>query len=86
MDWRTLECPRCGNRDQFLVSAEKDSHLRRCSGCNRWFLLETAGDADDHEIDVLEHPPTCPVDACEQVLDPERLPEHIIETHDAELV
>ncbi len=87
MDWKTLECPRCGNRDQYLLSAEKDIHLRQCSGCNRWFLIGPADDSDGgHRIDVLGHPPTCPVEDCEQVLDPSELPAHIIETHDAELV
>lgn len=88
MDWMTLACPRCETRDQFLLSAEKDRHLRQCSDCGRWFVVETGTETESdrgHRIDLLDHPPTCPVEGCEEVLDPPELPPHIIDAHDGEL-
>jgi transcription elongation factor Elf1 len=85
MDWQTLECPRCENRDQFLLSADKEKHLRQCSNCERWFVAETAVDSElDFHIEVLDQPPTCPVAGCTETLRSEELPAHIVEEHDAE--
>lgn len=87
MDWQTFECPRCETRDQFLIASDKPRHLRQCSECERWFTVEVAADSEsEYRIELLDHPPTCPVDDCENVLRSAELPEHITETHDAELL
>lgn len=86
MDWMTLECPRCEMRDQFLLSRKKERHLRQCSDCSRWFVAEAATDSErDYRIELLDHPPTCPVVGCEETLHPSELPAHVVETHDGEL-
>ena len=86
MNWHSLACPNCGTRNQFLLSTEKDSHLRQCPACDRWMVAhrETAGDAS-YRIDALANPPTCPVDGCSDVVEDDQLPEHIIDRHDGSL-
>lgn len=87
MDWKTLECPRCETRDQFLLSSEKERHLRKCSTCEHWFVVDDRVDSEPgYRIDMLDHPPTCPVNGCDAVVGSEALPEHIIENHDEGLV
>lgn len=86
MNWNTLECPRCGERDQFLLSDKKRIQLRKCSGCEHWFLVEDPEDeSEPYRLESLDHPPTCPAEGCEEVVHSDELPNHIIETHDGEL-
>ncbi len=87
MNWNTLQCPRCESRDQFLLSSKKETQLRKCSTCEHWFLIhEPEADDQPHGLETLEHPPTCPAPGCDEVVQSDKLPEHIIETHESELV
>ena len=88
MDLRTIECPACGSASQFYLSADDDRHLRRCPGCDRWFVaVEEAGDegAGFGRVVDLGDPPTCPVEGCGESPPTDELPVHVIAAHDGSL-
>ena len=85
MDLYTLSCPRCGETNQFFLMAEKDRHLRRCAGCDRWSVIhgetDETGESDRLDVEVLGIEPECPVEDCSVTPRGGTLAEHSLEAH-----
>lgn len=88
MDCVSIECPFCGARHGFFLAARKEQHLRQCPDCEHWLTahMDPTDANRDYLVESLNHPPTCPIDSCAEVIDPEELAQHIIETHDGALL
>lgn len=89
MKYEKADCPRCDTRNECFLSDEADRHLRRCPTCGHWYVLETRreqpGEVTDLQIEPLGDPPECPVGGCQETIPGDRLPEHVIESHDGSI-
>lgn len=81
----TIDCPRCASTHEFFLRNDGDRHLRQCPDCDGWFLFSETTDADGGSVEALGDPPTCPVAGCEETVDADALPEHVIAEHGASL-
>lgn len=88
MDWTTLQCPACEERNQFLIASDEKRHIRLCPNCEKWMILiqEPPESGRESLIQTLDVPPTCPIDGCEEELRTDEFPTHIINEHDSNLV
>lgn len=80
MRFQSVRCPQCEFAHQFLFSREKDRHLRRCPGCNDWYVIRERGDGSVG-VESLDGRASCPVDGCEASVTGDGLPAHIINEH-----
>lgn len=84
MDWFALACPHCGHRSRFLINKSCAEFLRACPDCNRWLVGQQrrADSEETFSLTSLSDPPRCPIEGCDEVLQPDALPPHIIEDHE----
>ncbi|GGN09292.1 hypothetical protein [Halarchaeum nitratireducens] len=78
----TVECPRCEAAHEFFLQDE-ERHLRQCPDCDGWFVFAEA--ESGLKRTALDDPAACPVAGCEERVDADDLPAHVVDTHDGSL-
>lgn len=82
------DCPYCGFEQEFLLIQDQPQHLRQCTTCDHWFIIDEQSDQAGESganIERLGDPPACPVDGCEEVSSSDSLVPHLIEQHGGSL-